>query len=154
VSGAASPRRVQTPLTDSHRCITPVTEFIVTASSDGHVKFWKKMMEGVEFVKHFHAHIGQIKALVASVDGMKVCTSGVDKAVKFFEVCVSVSGRLFSAATADTPPLLQVISFDMNNMLRLDFVSVAAAWIHHSGAPVGKIALAVQVTRAIRRSRN
>lgn len=33
------------------------TDFIVTASVDGHVKFWKKMEEGIEFVKHFRSHL-------------------------------------------------------------------------------------------------
>ena len=27
--------------------------FVVTASVDGHLKFWKKDSEGFEFVKHF-----------------------------------------------------------------------------------------------------
>ena len=31
---------------------------MVTASSDGHVKFWKKQEQGVEFVKHYRAHLG------------------------------------------------------------------------------------------------
>ena len=35
------------------------TEFIVTASCDGHIKFWKRQDEGVEFVKHFKAHMGE-----------------------------------------------------------------------------------------------
>lgn len=34
------------------------TDFLVTASVDGHVKFWKKQEQGVEFVKHFRAHLG------------------------------------------------------------------------------------------------
>lgn len=33
------------------------TDFVVTASIDGHVKFWKKMEEGIEFVKHFRSHL-------------------------------------------------------------------------------------------------
>ena len=36
------------------------TEFLVTASCDGHIKFWKKQDEGVEFVKHFKAHMGEM----------------------------------------------------------------------------------------------
>lgn len=37
-------------------------EFVVTASDDGHVKFWKKTENDIEFVKHFRAHLGtQIK---------------------------------------------------------------------------------------------
>lgn len=35
------------------------TDFIITASQDGHVKFWKKNEEeGIEFVKHFRSHLG------------------------------------------------------------------------------------------------
>lgn len=37
-------------------------DFIITASKDGHVKFWKKKPEGVEFVKHFRAHVGRTLA--------------------------------------------------------------------------------------------
>lgn len=33
------------------------TDFIVTASIDGHLKFWKKMEDGIEFVKHFRSHL-------------------------------------------------------------------------------------------------
>lgn len=34
------------------------TDFIITASIDGHLKFWKKIhKEGVEFVKHFRCHM-------------------------------------------------------------------------------------------------
>lgn len=33
------------------------TDFVVTASRDGHVKFWKKKEEEIEFVKHFRAHL-------------------------------------------------------------------------------------------------
>lgn len=37
------------------------TDFIITASQDGHVKFWKKKEdEGIEFVKHFRSHLGNI----------------------------------------------------------------------------------------------
>lgn len=37
------------------------TDFVITASVDGHVKFWKKTEEGIEFVKHFRAHLGKNK---------------------------------------------------------------------------------------------
>ena len=36
----------------THVAVTK-TDFIITASCDGHVKFWKKMDLGIEFVKHF-----------------------------------------------------------------------------------------------------
>ena len=72
--------------TVTHCIVTPLTDFVVTASADGHVKFWKKMAEGVEFVKHFHAHLGKIHALCASADGQRLATTGADKAVKLFDV--------------------------------------------------------------------
>lgn len=43
----------------THCVFTPKSDFLVTASQDGHVKFWKKMPEGLEFVKHYHAHLGK-----------------------------------------------------------------------------------------------
>ena len=48
----------------THVALTPCgTDFLVTASSDGHIKFWKKMPEGVEFVKHYHSHLEPIHDL-------------------------------------------------------------------------------------------
>src|SRR5262245_51314800 len=37
---------------------TPFTDFLITSSIDGVVKFWKKDFGGVEFVKEFRAHNG------------------------------------------------------------------------------------------------
>ena len=37
-------------------CRAQATDFLITGSVDGHLKFWKKKPEGVEFVKHFRAH--------------------------------------------------------------------------------------------------
>lgn len=41
--------------------VSTKTEFIVTGSYDGHIKFWKKMEEGIEFVKHFRSHLSKNK---------------------------------------------------------------------------------------------
>jgi len=37
----------------NHVGVSKKTDYIVTGSVDGHVKFWKKMHAGIEFVKHF-----------------------------------------------------------------------------------------------------
>ena len=45
----------------AHDAVWPAssTHFVITASVDGHIKFWKKKQgEGIEFVKHFGAHLG------------------------------------------------------------------------------------------------
>lgn len=36
------------------------TDFVITGSVDGHLKFWKKQETGIEFVKHYRAHLGAV----------------------------------------------------------------------------------------------
>lgn len=38
---------------------SPQLGFLMTGSVDGHIKFWKKQAEGIEFVKRFGAHLGE-----------------------------------------------------------------------------------------------
>ncbi|KMU91892.1 cyclophilin family peptidyl-prolyl cis-trans isomerase Cyp9 [Coccidioides immitis H538.4] len=66
--------------------VTPQTDFLITSSIDGVVKFWKKMAVSVEFVKEFRAHLGEIKSVNASADGRSFATAGADKTVKIFDV--------------------------------------------------------------------
>jgi WD40 repeat protein len=66
--------------------VAPYTDFVITSSVDGVVKFWKKMAEGIEFVKEFIAHPGEIRSVTVSADGRSFATAGVDKTVKIFDV--------------------------------------------------------------------
>ena len=66
--------------------ITPSTDCLITSSIDGVVKFWKKVLDGVEFVKEFRAHTGAITAVSASADGRSFATAGEDKTIKIFDV--------------------------------------------------------------------
>ncbi|MCO5576047.1 hypothetical protein L7F22_029854 [Adiantum nelumboides] len=45
--------------------VTPHTNFVLTASLDGFVKFWKKQETGVEFVKQYRAHLAPVTGLCA-----------------------------------------------------------------------------------------
>ena len=45
----------------SHTLVTS-SDVLVTCSRDGQLKFWKKMQKGIEFVKHFRAHLTPIAA--------------------------------------------------------------------------------------------
>ena len=38
-------------------------DFVITGSADGHLKFWKKKGEGIEFAKHFRAHMEAVAGL-------------------------------------------------------------------------------------------
>ena len=66
--------------------MTPFTDFLITSSIDGVVKFWKKIAVGIESVKEFRAHIGEIKGVSVSQDGRSFATAGADKTIKIFDV--------------------------------------------------------------------
>lgn len=65
---------------------TPSTDFLITSSIDGVVKFWKKGAVGIESVKEFRAHAGEIRAVGVSSDGRGFATAGADKTIKIFDV--------------------------------------------------------------------
>ncbi len=83
-------------------------------SSDGVLNFWKKIPQGIEFAKKYKAHIGPIISLVASPDGLRLCSVGEDRTIKLYDV----------------------LNFDMVDMAKLDFdpafATVRFAYIHAS----------------------
>ncbi|ELU17611.1 hypothetical protein CAPTEDRAFT_160326 [Capitella teleta] len=105
------------------------TDFLVTASCDGHVKFWKKKEDdGIEFVKHFRAHLGAVMDLSVSCNGELCCTIADDKTLKVFDV----------------------VSFDMINMVKLDYVPSRCCWIFSPGDPIPAVAIAEMDANMIR----
>lgn len=98
---------------------TPITEFLITSSIDGVVKFWKKIGQGIEFVKEFKAHNGEIKAVSVSPDGRSFATAGIDDTVKIFDV----------------------VTFDLLSMLSLSFTPRGLLWVHKKGASLPILAV-------------
>ena len=49
----------------THAVVAAEVDFIATGSADGHVKLWKKRPQGVEFAKHFRAHLGPVEGAAA-----------------------------------------------------------------------------------------
>ena len=45
------------------------SNFLVTASSEGHIKFWKKKAGEIEFIKRYCAHLGPVTGLSGAKDG-------------------------------------------------------------------------------------
>ena len=95
----------------SYMVLTPFTHFLLTASIDGHVKFWKKQESGIEFVKHYRAHLAPVVGLCASADGMLAASISSDGSAKVYDV----------------------VNFDLINMIKLDFTPRACCWVHRRG---------------------
>jgi len=96
------------------------TCFVITGSVDGHVKFWKKQEVGLEFVKHFRAHIAPIKHMTINSNGTLMITVSEDKHGKVFDV----------------------VNFDMINILAFDYAPEVAAWVHQPGDAIQAVAIA------------
>lgn len=54
------------------------TNFLVTTSIDGHLKFWKKQAEGIEFVKHYRTHLSPIVHVAVDDEGKSLASLGED----------------------------------------------------------------------------
>jgi peptidylprolyl isomerase domain and WD repeat-containing protein 1 len=101
-------------------------DFVITTSSDGVVKFWKKIADGIEFAKEYKAHEGMIRSSSVSADGALFATAGNqnDKTVKLFDV----------------------ITFDLLSVLNLEHTPSSVCWVHRRGtAPL----LAVSTEKSI-----
>ncbi|KAG6909126.1 hypothetical protein DXG01_001878 [Tephrocybe rancida] len=66
-------------------CVVTKTDFLITTSVDGHLKLWKKQEEGIEFVKHYRAHLTPVVAVSASADGQLFATVSEDGSAKVFD---------------------------------------------------------------------
>ncbi|CAG7834170.1 unnamed protein product [Allacma fusca] len=110
----------------THVAVTK-TEFVITASADGHIKFWKKQEEGIEFVKHFRSHLGNIQAITINSTGTLLCSVSSDKSLKVFDV----------------------VNFDMINMMTLAYVPQTCEWVHCSGDPIPALAIAEENSNKI-----
>ena len=67
--------------------VVTATGFIISASADGMIMFWKKKVdEGIEFVKMLRAHLGSIEGMAASADGLVLATTSNDNTLKIYDV--------------------------------------------------------------------
>ena len=57
----------------THAAVAAEVDFIITGSADGHVKFWKKRPQGVEFAKHFRAHVGPVEGMLCQLRMRHAC---------------------------------------------------------------------------------
>ena len=91
----------------THVAVSKFSDFVITGSNDGVIKFWKKIVGDIEFVKLYQAHTQEINDLKISYDGKSIVTTSSDKMIKIFDVT----------------------SFDMVNMLEIDYIPTCSCWI-------------------------
>lgn len=123
------------------------TEFVVTASCDGHVKFWKKMEEGIEFVKHFRSHLGAVTALASNCKGSLLCSVSNDKSLKVFDVINFGKYILYNFLIVYQ--FKYIFFSDMINMMRFDYIPNCAEWIHSSGDAISTLAISDSASNKI-----
>ncbi|KAI9488051.1 peptidyl-prolyl cis-trans isomerase cyp15 [Zychaea mexicana] len=102
-----------------HVVASAKNDFIITTSVDGHLKFWKKTANNIEFVKHYRAHMDRINGLSISADGELLATISDDMTMKVFDVT----------------------NFDMINMIKLGYKPNSVCWIHQQGQAQALVAV-------------
>lgn len=107
---------------------TPLTDFLITTSVDGVVKFWKKTTGGVEFVKEYRAHTEDVTSTSVSRDGRSFASAGIDGTVKIFDV----------------------VTFDLLSVINLDKMPKCICWIHQRGASLPMLAVSTESSPDIR----
>ena len=104
--------------------VTPKSDFLITSSVDGAIKFWKKTLNSIEFVKHFRSHSACIQCISVNCCGTLLASIAVDKSMKIFDV----------------------VNFDMINMIKFDFLPSKCEWIHTDQDPIAAIAVSSNET--------
>lgn len=112
----------------THTLVATKQEFIITASKDGRVKFWKKNPGGIYFVKNYKAHMEAVTSLSLSQDELRLCSTALDKGIKFYDVA----------------------GFDMINMIKVEYVPYQSVWISRLGAARNLVAVSDKENPGIR----
>jgi peptidylprolyl isomerase domain and WD repeat-containing protein 1 len=101
--------------------VSSSTDFFISVSVDGVVKFWKKFESTIEFVKQYRAHLACPSGAALSLDGrLFVTTSASERRIKLFDV----------------------VSFDMVQVVQTTFPPGVCCWAHGPGATVTTLAVA------------
>ena len=93
----------------SHILVSTKFDFVFTASVDGHLKFWRKAVQGIEFVKTFRVNMSAITCMCLSPNEQRLATScSAEQSIKVFDVA----------------------NFDLMNMIKVNFVPTLICFVN------------------------
>lgn len=110
---------------------------------DGHLKLWKKQDKGIEFVKHYRAHVSPIVGVSASADGQLFASISDDGHAKVFDVINFGPSQSLTSFRASEPLMHYWTRVDMINMIKLGYIPSACCWVHRRGQAQGLLAVCV-----------
>ena len=71
----------------THLLVSSRFDFVFTGSQDGYLKFWRKVYQGIEFVKTFKVNLQPITSMALSPDETRLATCCAnEKSIKIFDV--------------------------------------------------------------------
>ena len=109
---------------------------MITTSIDGHLKLWKKQEVGIEFVKHYRAHLSPVVGAAASADGTLYATVSEDSTAKVFDVINFGTYNSYTVRVSVNLPIQ-----DMINIIQLGFEPNTCCWVHRRGQAQGLLAV-------------
>lgn len=129
--------------TVTHVVCTPVTGFVVTASTDGVLKFWKKMEIGasLDFVKAIKSHVSRVQSMVYSSDGQMLVTAAEASSSSSAGAAAGAAAGVAAAQPKHKSSLkvFDVINFDMVNVLKLEYAVASMAILDNCGQGLGDL---------------
>jgi peptidylprolyl isomerase domain and WD repeat-containing protein 1 len=104
------------------------TNFLLTGSKDGIIKFWKKNNINIEFVKKYKVFLIPIVDIVVSRDGNLACVSSEKNELVIFDI----------------------ISFDLTHRFYISFNPGSLSFVHKKNSPSPLLAISSKVSSIIK----
>jgi peptidylprolyl isomerase domain and WD repeat-containing protein 1 len=105
---------------------------------------------GIDFVKHFRAHLGNIQGMVANISGSLLYEYSNTKFLsELFDTETHLKISRISISNDKNAKVFDVVNFDMINIISLGFVPQCVVWIHQASDAIPCVAISDSETSAI-----
>ncbi|CAF3597894.1 unnamed protein product [Rotaria sp. Silwood1] len=131
--------------------IVTVTDFLISASQDGHIKFWKILTS--DYLKQQQTAVATNQSSKTNDEQQEQNNCLIPFPIQFVKhfrahlgpilsMCVNVSGTLLCSICSDrTLKMFDVLSFDMITMVKLDIQPLTCSFVDSSRQPLSKLAI-------------